>query len=129
MFRVVGGLEDVQARVENQLYSFFGVPDIPEAYSNKITRDLQTDEDEPSLSSSYQPLSKKLDELSGTKIEANDKLNEVEPSDLVHAARCRKDQIDSTEHKQEVRASIRNALQQATEKVLISISPPSGSSD
>ncbi len=32
MFRVVGGLDDVQAKVENQLYSFFGVPEIPEEY-------------------------------------------------------------------------------------------------
>ena len=33
MFRVVGGLEDVQAKVENQLFSFFGVPDVTEGYA------------------------------------------------------------------------------------------------
>ncbi|MCC9641465.1 YihY/virulence factor BrkB family protein [Rhodopirellula sp. JC740] len=32
MFRVFGGLDDVQLRVENQLYSFFGVPEIPAEY-------------------------------------------------------------------------------------------------
>ncbi|WDQ19024.1 YihY/virulence factor BrkB family protein [Rhodopirellula sp. P2] len=32
MFRVFGGLDDVQLRVENQLYSFFGVPQIPAEY-------------------------------------------------------------------------------------------------
>ena len=32
MFRLVGGLEDVQAKVENQLFSFFGVPEITEGY-------------------------------------------------------------------------------------------------
>lgn len=32
MFRVVGGLEDVQAKVENQLFSFFGVPDVTNGY-------------------------------------------------------------------------------------------------
>ncbi len=32
MFRIVGGLEEVQNTVENQLYSFFGVPEIPEEY-------------------------------------------------------------------------------------------------
>lgn len=32
LFRVVGGLEDVQTRVEDQLYSFFGVPEIPAGY-------------------------------------------------------------------------------------------------
>ena len=33
MFRVVGGLDEVQQNVENQLYSFFGVPDeLPDSY-------------------------------------------------------------------------------------------------
>ncbi|MEM6979426.1 MAG: YhjD/YihY/BrkB family envelope integrity protein [Planctomycetota bacterium] len=32
LFRVFGGLEDVQTRVENQLFSFFGVPEIPLDY-------------------------------------------------------------------------------------------------
>lgn len=32
MFRVVGGLEEVQTSLENQLYSFFGVPDVPASY-------------------------------------------------------------------------------------------------
>jgi membrane protein len=32
MFRVFGGLDDVQTKVENQLFSFFGVPEITEGY-------------------------------------------------------------------------------------------------
>ena len=44
MFRIVGGLEDVQGKVENQLFSFFGVPEIPEGY---MTGRFQ-DEEEPS---------------------------------------------------------------------------------
>lgn len=32
LFRVVGGLEEVHHKVENQLYSFFGVPEIPPDY-------------------------------------------------------------------------------------------------
>jgi len=32
MFRIVGGLEEVQSQVETQLYSFFGVPEIPPDY-------------------------------------------------------------------------------------------------
>ncbi len=32
MFRVVGGLEDVQRKVEDPLFTFFGVPDIPAEY-------------------------------------------------------------------------------------------------
>jgi membrane protein len=33
LFRVVGGLEDVQSKVENQLFSFFGVPEITAGYA------------------------------------------------------------------------------------------------
>ncbi len=37
MFRIVGGLEDVQTKVEAQLYDFFGVPDVvPPAYLEEI---------------------------------------------------------------------------------------------
>ena len=32
MFRIVGGLDEVQSKVESQLYSFFGVPEIPQDY-------------------------------------------------------------------------------------------------
>lgn len=36
-FRVVGGLDEVERQVEDQLYSFFGVPEIPEeAYSDEL---------------------------------------------------------------------------------------------
>jgi len=34
MFRIVGGLDEVQEDVENQLYSFFGVPDVPDDYAS-----------------------------------------------------------------------------------------------
>ncbi|TWT50695.1 ribonuclease BN/unknown domain fusion protein [Rubripirellula amarantea] len=33
VIRVVGGLEEVTTSLEDQLYSFFGVPDVPEDYS------------------------------------------------------------------------------------------------
>jgi membrane protein len=39
MFRIVGGLEEVQDKVENQLYSFFGVPEIPDAYLTPLARE------------------------------------------------------------------------------------------
>ena len=50
MFRVVGGLEDVQAKVENQLFSFFGVPDVSAVYeplqpTNPIAPATPTDQD------------------------------------------------------------------------------------
>ncbi len=35
MFRIFGGLESVQVRVENQLYTFFGVPTIPEDFDSR----------------------------------------------------------------------------------------------
>ena len=49
MFRVVGGLEDVQSKVENQLFSFFGVPDVTAGYSpllppDSLAPDAQPDE-------------------------------------------------------------------------------------
>lgn len=44
MFRVVGGLEDVQAKVENQLFSFFGVPDITQGYEPLIQSDATDSE-------------------------------------------------------------------------------------
>ena len=47
MFRVVGGLEDVQTKVENQLFSFFGVPDIPTGYNPLATPD--SEQPDPSL--------------------------------------------------------------------------------
>ncbi|MEM9588466.1 MAG: YhjD/YihY/BrkB family envelope integrity protein [Planctomycetota bacterium] len=36
MFRIVGGLEDVQGKVENQLFSFFGVPELPTEYLDPV---------------------------------------------------------------------------------------------
>ncbi|MEM9825372.1 MAG: YhjD/YihY/BrkB family envelope integrity protein [Planctomycetota bacterium] len=35
-FRIVGGLNEVQSQVENQLYSFFGVPEIPGEYASAL---------------------------------------------------------------------------------------------
>ncbi len=63
MFRVVGGLEDVQG--ESKISSTVSLVSqiSSDAYSDAVTRDLKSDEDEPTLSSSYQPLSRKLDEL------------------------------------------------------------------
>ena len=41
MFRVVGGLDDVQQKVENQLFSFFGVPEIGDEYGRQNFVDEQ----------------------------------------------------------------------------------------
>lgn len=45
MFRVFGGLEEVQSKVENQLYSFFGVPDTSDAYSTPFPDEANDVED------------------------------------------------------------------------------------
>ncbi len=41
MFRVVGGLEDVQQKVENQLFTFFGVPEISGGYLEEDYEEAQ----------------------------------------------------------------------------------------
>lgn len=48
MFRVFGGLDDFQTRVESQLYDFFGVPDVlPSAYlEGEAQQDFATETDE-----------------------------------------------------------------------------------
>ncbi len=58
MFRVVGGLDDVQQKVENQLYSFFGVPEINDRYLSDEYQDEDQDDDqsEASLSGDSEPL-------------------------------------------------------------------------
>lgn len=42
-FRVVGGLSEVQSTVENQLYSFFGVPEIPVGYADAGSADFEAE--------------------------------------------------------------------------------------
>jgi len=49
IFRVVGGLEDVQTRVENQLYSFFGVPEIPSEYLREQAEEIELAKQETEL--------------------------------------------------------------------------------
>ena len=61
MFRVVGGLDDVQAKVENQLYSFFGVPEIPEEYLSP----RQFDDDAASSSAESENLATEADLVDG----------------------------------------------------------------
>lgn len=69
MFRVVGGLEDVQVRVENQLYSFFGVPEIPSEYLSEpvLSEPLLN---EPSLE-------EHASDETDTKAESSDEIEEV----------------------------------------------------
>ncbi|TWT74234.1 YihY/virulence factor BrkB family protein [Allorhodopirellula solitaria] len=54
MFRIVGGLDDVQARVENQLYSFFGVPEIPTQYMQEQAEEVKEQSEEAEQESKEQ---------------------------------------------------------------------------
>lgn len=57
LFRVVGGLDTFHEQVENRLYSFFGVPEIPEDYVTPVVVD-QVDplpETEPSADDALVP--------------------------------------------------------------------------
>ncbi|MGV3486958.1 MAG: YihY/virulence factor BrkB family protein [Planctomycetaceae bacterium] len=110
MFRVVGGLDEVQSKVEDQLYSFFGVPEVPEEYGADPV------EVEPDL----EPLSQKLDEFSPAAPVASS--GDVPFSPLLTDNPSATAETNATtptnnESKRVVRASIRRALQDATEKV------------
>ncbi len=108
MFRLVGGLGDIQSKVEDQLYSFFGVPDVPDGYSD-ISLHSTSAPDLDELSKSFVPLSTKLDELTPTSPTPT-------PPSLTDPLATSAPAV-SDESKSEVRASIRRALQDATEKV------------
>jgi membrane protein len=124
MFRVVGGLQDVQEGVEDQLYSFFGVPDVPDEYGvpGSPSSTLESIEDLPEdFSATYEPLSRKLSELAPASI-AIPPVTAPSPSPLPSAIETVTEntaaQVEATtESKREVRASIRRALQEATDKV------------
>lgn len=47
-FRIVGGLDEVQSQVEQQLYSFFGVPEIPDAEYISAREDVEKSVDDAS---------------------------------------------------------------------------------
>jgi len=114
MFRVVGGLDEMQSQVEDQLYSFFGVPDVPDAYGSEEPPSeiiISTEE----FTEIYLPLSRRLDELRPPSSEAASGEStpaqatvEIPPAGAGPTAR---------EEKKQVRASIRRALQDATDKV------------
>lgn len=92
MFRVVGGVEEVQASLENQLYSFFGVPEVPEAYG------IDPEEAEPAEApEGAEPSGTALDTALDTAL--------AEPI------------ADLSDESHEVKASIRRGLREATDKV------------
>jgi membrane protein len=121
MFRIVGGLEDVQSRVESQLYSFFGVPEIPTQYLREQAEVLET-ESKFAKQKSQQRISQIL---------TGDEANERPPqllgqSPLGANADVDVDEalVDAVEQKAdeaataiEARASIRRTLHEATSQI------------
>ncbi|MCM2371562.1 YhjD/YihY/BrkB family envelope integrity protein [Aporhodopirellula aestuarii] len=134
MFRVVGGLEDVQTRVENQLYSFFGVPEIPIQYLHEQAEEIEQ-ESEQAKEESERRIAETLaggenaDSISGefngpsgnagSIVSDGDELNGEEPGADVDQAL-----VDAVEQKageaataMEARASIRRTLHEVTSQI------------
>lgn len=126
MFRVIGGLDDMQEKVEDQLYSFFGVPDVPEDYGD-LELDVDPLKDVEELTKSYKPLSRKLDEVDAPPILGDQSVSPkpvsgvadegLEGEGFATDGDGAEGPVRTTASTQQVRASIRNALQEATEKV------------
>lgn len=129
MFRIVGGLEDVQSRVENQLYSFFGVPEIPTQYLHEQADEIQR-ETEQTEGASEQRIGEALaDGEAGDRpppifdspktgergVFADPSVEEEKVDEaLVDAVR---EKADDTATAMEARASIRRTLHQATSQI------------
>lgn len=97
-FRVIGGLDEVERQVEDQLYSFFGVPEIPgEAYLDQP----------PDAAGPAQPLEEGGSAEPAEEIEPS--REEVEPSREAAA----ESQVDNAR----TQATIRWALRELTSKV------------
>jgi membrane protein len=119
-FRVFGGLNEIEARVEDQIYSFFGVPDVPEvAYvddfaggssNNGIQQDGQTVVE--------RPVADDATGLDATN-EPSDSLSSDAPlTDDAAATDLSEDmRVDSEADRKQVQASIRWALGELTAKV------------
>ncbi|TWU47114.1 YhjD/YihY/BrkB family envelope integrity protein [Rubripirellula reticaptiva] len=117
MFRIVGGLDEVQGQVENQLYSFFGVPKIPGSGDNDVLvlRHKPTEE-----------LEEALEPMIGKQI-IGDVGNEIDPIlginiDIDEAISLAEREAQNKEEVREesvrqARASIRRTLTELTAKV------------
>ena len=111
MFRVVGGLDDVQGKVEDQLYSFFGVPDVPDVYTTSEKQQFAADDPMSALPTQILTLTKRLDQLAAG--------HDAIPPEPIEAQvpLVLEPNGKTIDRNRQVRASIRQALQDATEKV------------
>lgn len=134
MFRIVGGLDDVQSRVENQLYSFFGVPQIPTQYLHEQLEEAKDESDRdakaviaktlagddnskplvplvtrPPLESNARPIDGVVPDYSGRN-QSGDKVDEA----LVEAVN---EKAGDAATAMEARASIRRTLHEVTSQI------------
>lgn len=136
-FRVFGGLNEIESRVEDQIYSFFGVPDVPEvAYSDAQERSLEGSgtvvEAGTESASTLTPfdgreggdsdLGSVVDEIVAGSGEASKQEGTGKSEDEDQAEQTEPDiaddmKVDSEADRQQVQASIRWALRELTEKV------------
>ncbi|XZE54292.1 YihY/virulence factor BrkB family protein [Planctomycetaceae bacterium SH139] len=115
-FRVFGGLEEIETRVADQMYSFFGVPDVTnDAYSS-----LEVTELEPPEPNSVSPAGDRADEADVAE-EADEAFAGQPPLvEGINDQLMPQEQnptVDSTAERQQVQASIRWALRELTQKV------------
>lgn len=117
MFRVFGGLENVQAKVEDQLYSFFGVPDIPVDYRGPITK--QIDESESAIGLGEQSGSGAIDRGDVLTVDFDSVLEDQPATGDLMANEDVENNATSVEREAtlKTRAGIRRTLHEMTDKV------------
>ena len=130
-FRIVGGLEEVQSKVENQLFSFFGVPEIPADYlrSNETQADANTDHNtlvakvSESSRAGESPAAGGSGSASEIDMEAaiavaeqSGEKDDPPDNDLLESNPVA--QVDPAETQREARASIRRTLRMVTGQVV-----------
>ena len=117
LFRVVGGLEEVRGQVEEQLYSFFGVPEIPAEYVPPT--ESPADAESPAAAESPpEPAGDGTDSVADqSTLDETAADNAGEPPVTAPNDGGTDPSASEADAKEEARASIRRALRDVTSKV------------
>ncbi len=118
MFRIVGGLDEVQDKVEDQMYSFFGVPEITGGYAS--SRDINGNErsdakSKPATGSTANP-SVAPEKVFGADDDIELSINFDEAISVAEIEAQAKEEV-RVESARQTRASIRRSLSEVTAKV------------
>ncbi len=126
MFRIVGGLEDVQSKVEEQLYSFFGVPIVPDTYigdtpvsehEHQLPPNWLSSKQEGEFSLKAPSIRAKL-ESTLTQVEQPDSFVSMpNTEEKTNTEEAPSTGLQNAESRRQTRAGIRKALHEATAKV------------